>query len=409
MSFPLFKVRRFINRNGSVSWRLAGWLAGVRIRKNFKTREEAAAEKAVLELRALQTTGGLRAASTFLADGQLREAEAAFQRLAGRPQSLLAYLEYALANYREAAPRKALADAIAEYVATKQQENARTLLSSRQLRSIRNELDILKRRFPAGPVSQFTAPVLTEYLERGTPALKTYNIRRGLLSTFFRFALHKDWIESNPLEKTPRHRIVHRRGSADTLSAQQSADLMEYVETFEGGRLVPFFALCLFAGIRPCLRSGEILKLPVKDVRLDVGVIHIEPEVSKTREKRMVTIQPNLAAWLRAYPLDRFPISVPKQQNLRAAVAEKFALKHDVLRHTFISMFVAKFRSMGEAALQAGNSERIIRNHYFNLKSAAEAEAFFGILPKSEAAPQPVATVITLPVSFPGAGAKPAA
>jgi hypothetical protein len=31
------------------------------------------------------------------------------------------------------------------------------------------------------------------------------------------------------------------------------------------------------------------------------------------------------------------------------------------MRHTFISMFVGKFRSMGEAALQAGNSESIIR------------------------------------------------
>jgi hypothetical protein len=52
------------------------------------------------------------------------------------------------------------------------------------------------------------------------------------------------------------------------------------------------------------------------------------------------------------------------------------------MRHTFISMFVGKFRSMGEAALQAGNSESIIRKHYLDLKTTAEAELFFGILPK---------------------------
>jgi hypothetical protein len=52
------------------------------------------------------------------------------------------------------------------------------------------------------------------------------------------------------------------------------------------------------------------------------------------------------------------------------------------MRHTFISMFVGKFRSMGEAALQAGNSESIIRKHYLDLKTVAEAEQFFGILPK---------------------------
>ena len=42
---------------------------------------------------------------------------------------------------------------------------------------------------------------------------------------------------------------------------------------------------------------------------------------------------------------------------------------------------------MGEAALQAGNSESIIRKHYLDLKSPAEAEAFFGIFPaRSEGA-----------------------
>jgi hypothetical protein len=50
-------------------------------------------------------------------------------------------------------------------------------------------------------------------------------------------------------------------------------------------------------------------------------------------------------------------------------------------------MFVAKYRSMGEAALQAGNSENIIRKHYLDLKSQAEAEEFFGILPKRACRP----------------------
>ena len=45
-------------------------------------------------------------------------------------------------------------------------------------------------------------------------------------------------------------------------------------------------------------------------------------------------------------------------------------------------MFVAKFRSIGEAAIQAGNSESIIRRHYLDLKTTKEAEDFFGILPK---------------------------
>ena len=99
----------------------------------------------------------------------------------------------------------------------------------------------------------------------------------------------------------------------------------------------------------------------------------------------MVTIQPNLAAWLRAYPLKKFPIIPANLQHLREKVVEKFNLTHDVMRHTFISMFVAKFRSIGEAALQAGNSESIIRKHYLDLKSKQEAELFWSILPQRTA------------------------
>jgi hypothetical protein len=41
MKLTEFAVSRFKNRNGATSWRVSGWLHGVRIRKNFKAREEA--------------------------------------------------------------------------------------------------------------------------------------------------------------------------------------------------------------------------------------------------------------------------------------------------------------------------------------------------------------------------------
>jgi hypothetical protein len=47
-------------------------------------------------------------------------------------------------------------------------------------------------------------------------------------------------------------------------------------------------------------------------------------------------------------------------------------------------MFVAIFRSIGEAVIQAGNSEAIIRKHYLDMKSQTEAEAFNAITPKKE-------------------------
>jgi hypothetical protein len=65
-----FVVTPFKNPSGAIVYRVTGWLDGLRFRKNFQTREDAAAEKAALEIKALQATAGMRAAMTFLPDGR---------------------------------------------------------------------------------------------------------------------------------------------------------------------------------------------------------------------------------------------------------------------------------------------------------------------------------------------------
>lgn len=117
-----------------------------------------------------------------------------------------------------------------------------------------------------------------------------------------------------------------------------------------------------------------------------MGVIRITPGVSKVGEVRQIKIRPNLAAWLARYPLKDFPIVVRNMQDKVTAVRKHFGLTDDVSRHTFISAHVATWKSMGEAALEAGNSERMIKKHYLNMLSDAEADAFWTIVPKLEAA-----------------------
>ncbi|HVT83281.1 MAG TPA: site-specific integrase [Phycisphaerae bacterium] len=381
-----FAVSQFENRNGSTSWRVDGRLHGVRFRKNFKTREEAAAEKASLEIKALQTVAGLRQIATALTDEQVREAEALFRRMESKSRPLSFYVDFAFEHYREPEQQKSLNEAIAAYVASKEHEYDQQHISYPQLKRITWDLQRLAKHFKGKTVAEITVSGLVGFLEGRRPSMKTFNNQRGVLGTFFKFCFHRGWVTENPVLKVPHYRIRQRRGMARTLSATQAQDLMEHFERFEGGRWVPYFALCLFAGIRPGVPDGEITKLKPEDVNLETGLIHISADVSKVREPRRIAIQPNLAAWLRAYPLKKFPIVVGNFQKRRAKFKDQFNLTHDVLRHTFISMFVAKFRSIGEAAIQAGNSESIIRRHYLDLKNKEEGEQFFGILPRHASA-----------------------
>ena len=59
---PKLTVAPFKNRNGVVSFRVIGWIDGERIRRNFKTRAEANAEKTQLEIGAEPDAGAVEAA-----------------------------------------------------------------------------------------------------------------------------------------------------------------------------------------------------------------------------------------------------------------------------------------------------------------------------------------------------------
>jgi integrase len=394
---PSFTVKPFKNRNGVISWRVSGWMHGLRIRRNFKDRQAAFVERGALDLKLMQTQAGLRPVATSLTEAQVREAEALFHRFDGKPRPLAFYADSGLAHFKEPRVKILLSEAAKTYLEARRIEEKKHLICARQMAAIEGEMDTLLAHFPLKRLHELSRTALETYLNRGSAALKTFNNRRALVHTFFEFACHReDWlkVEDNPMEKIPRHRIEHSRGAATALTAVQAAQLMAHVETVEDGVFVPYFALCLFAGIRP---NGEITKLPASDVRVENSAITIEPWVSKVNMRRLITIQPNLTAWLKACPLDEYPVIPPRDKMKSIAkkltrIRQKFGVGHDVLRHTFISMHVAKFRSMGDTALQAGNSESIIRRHYLNVTTPQEAETFFGIAPKKAPAVKTTAT-----------------
>ena len=172
---------------------------------------------------------------------------------------------------------------------------------------------------------------------------------------------------------------------------------MEWLETYSGkqnrdgswwgvpGCMVPYYSLTLFAGIRPDWKHGEMSKLKPKHIHTDTGVILIEPDVSKVNDKRAIKIQPNLSLWLEKYPPARYPIIPTRRfRDMWVHIRKERKLTQNVLRHTYISMTVGSFRSVGDAALQAGNSESVIRKYYLDLVTTEEADRFWQIAPRGD-------------------------
>ena len=391
-----FKVSKFTYPSGGVAWRVSGSLDGRQIRKNFDKRQDAVDEKQRLEIKRVNGETYGRQMWVRITQEQHDDAWAAIQQLtrAGSKRSLCFAVDYMLKHFPEAAEEKTLEDAVREYLEEKSREEGRGVISSRQYGAIQSELERFLREMGEVQLGEIRTENLKSYLEKVTTSLKTWNNRRGYLSTFFKFCLARKYLGNDPVLDVPQHKIKHRRGTADTLTADQATALMAFLETYEGengkggkgrgypGCMVPYFALALFAGIRPDWQDGEIKKLRPEHIDLENGVIRIEPEVSKVHEKRSIRIQPNLRLWLERYPPEAYPF-LPSFRfpSMRMAIRKRFKLGHDILRHTFISMLVGAFRSVGDASLQAGNSEAIIRKHYLDLKTTEEADKFWRIVP----------------------------
>jgi integrase len=144
--------------------------------------------------------------------------------------------------------------------------------------------------------------------------------------------------------------------------------------------MVRYYALLYFAGLRP----GEIERMNGQETQLSnlkTRTITIPAKVSKTRHERHVAISDNLAAWLEAAPAPAIPTNFDRMAK---TIRRHFQLDHDEPRHSFISYHVALFRSVGDAALQAGNSESIVRRHYLNTHPREEGDQFFRVVPSGD-------------------------
>jgi integrase len=134
-------------------------------------------------------------------------------------------------------------------------------------------------------------------------------------------------------------------------------------------------AIRYFAGVR----SAEAHRLREDDLLLDQNLIAVPAEKAKTRSRRLVTIQPNLRAWLALGGELRNVCEETVRVKIRLSGIE---WKHNVTRHSFVSNHYAAFGDAKKTAREAGHTEEILFTNYRALRTEAEGKAYFAIFPK---------------------------
>jgi integrase len=143
--------------------------------------------------------------------------------------------------------------------------------------------------------------------------------------------------------------------------------------------MVVWFALCLFAGLRP----SEAQRLDWSDIDLDRNEIFVSAEVSKTPYERYVKLQPNLIEWLLPFRQKSGQVHYSESAYRRARKQAGIEWSHDVMRHTFGTMHLAAFRNAGDTAEQMGHrsSTVMLFSHYRRAVRQEDAERFWDIRP----------------------------
>lgn len=396
-------IREIVRSDGRYSWTtymLQGWREnGKWQRRQYCIRADAERELAVLQVRLLNEAVDLKPTVTAMSRQQVQEAENAFRRLKNR-HSLDSVIDYFLRHHHDPESPVPLKNAITRFLDSKEHDGLQPR-SVRQLEcTLERFLEHLKGRSTDDreiQVHDISSADVTMFLEslRSRDGVhrakrKTWNNSRLELSSFFSWACHEStrYCTENPVTRTAhfkKKQVEHQRGEIEVLSPETVSQLFEYLETFKEGRYCRYYALLLFAGLRPESEAERLAQRPDRNNLIDLKVGEIELPAAicpKSSGKRTVTIQPNLAAWLKAYPGDILP-----EKNVRrdlAGIRRKFGLSQDIARHTWFTYTIGRDHSVERAALQGGNSEAVIRDHYLSLSKrlGAQAPKFWGVLPK---------------------------
>jgi Phage integrase, N-terminal SAM-like domain len=357
---------------------------GRRIRKKFSDRQKALDWKNLKEIELTNRGRKLHSVITDLSDEQIKEAQACFIRLGDR-YTLTQAIDYFLGHYQKPDFKISLSEATVKFRgALEGQVRDRTLVQ------LKSTLGQFERFMGNSDLHEITHEDVERYLRSlrakdgvNSASRKTWNNYRADLHLFFEWCADKQrrWLPANPAADVTRFKID--REHIEVLPIKKARELMKHVSGFKDGKTVRYFALALFAGVRP---GGELEKLADNPELVDLKnkVIRITPAISKTGKARQIPIRPNLLRWLKRFPGEIFPANSDRELK---TIRKEFELSHDVLRHTFISMHVGAFNSFADAAIESGNSEKIIRDHYFNTSVKSEARAFWKIYPPNRGTP----------------------
>jgi integrase len=199
-----------------------------------------------------------------------------------------------------------------------------------------------------------------------------------LLRNFFAYSVGRGYADANPVLRASKVKLLSKPpgilAPADVAAVLAAAP----------AEIVPALAIGFFAG----LRTAEIARLDWSEINLKRDFIEVTAENAKSSRRRLVTITPNLKAWLEPHAQNSGPVRLSEMRHKdRFDLARKAAgitWPPNACRHSYASYHLALNEDAAKTALQLGHkSTTILFQHYRELVSPEDAKTYFAITPQN--------------------------
>jgi integrase len=310
---------------------------------------------------------------------QQSEAVNAFQRLQPLGVSLTSVVDHYIQTYVDRKVCPTLKDFVTTFI------NARLLsCKPHTLSTYQSDLKPALKEFGSLPLNQIHQSDIEEWVPELDFAPRTCCNILDTMTTVFNDAVRKEFINRNPALFVPRPKF-----SCDPpgiLTPNQAESLLKAAQQLRP-QLVHALAIALFGG----LRRSELCCLKGRNVIFEENLIEVPANVAKTRQRRLVTIRPNLAQWLADAPRDETLLTITSCPDVFGEWLRELAVHagiltwpHNAMRHSFASYLYALIKNEGIVAAEMGNSPNIVIKHYRAVVRPTAAEHYFGITPPTE-------------------------
>lgn len=225
-------------------------------------------------------------------------------------------------------------------------------------------------------LSDMTTDAIRQWLAPMTPHNRNHAIKT--LSALFAWLIEYGHANENPAAKIKLTKLDAPK--RQVLSIDDVNRLLQTALTHDP-RLIPYLAICLFAGVRP----DECKRLSRQNCANDY--IRLDESITKTHSARTIPIHPNLAAILAKYPIPRegvmHGLSTDRFRKNVTAITKLANVNwaNDIMRHSYASYEYERSRDAAATAANMGHTGTdLFFKHYRGLVEPGTGVQYFSIV-----------------------------